>query len=361
LFIREPGGDFLLQESPFDSENDLYSAITQHPEVMPIDDLNLGRLMVVCREARFESGSADLILVDEGGQLVIIEVKRGNENPDARRVIAQMLDYGAQLWRTSREDFETRTAIPWLQQNWQAPSLPRSLIEAAVTRFELDEIEAEQFVSTLTANLSAGTFYYVVVARSLPPNLQKVLQYVGEVSNLPTAAVVVDYFRDPAGREIMAPRVAFCSTSVTTKTTPGKTNPQHFLEEVGPASDFWSEFFEFLQSLGGHFYWGSKGFSYRIELEGKLYTVLWGYPRTVWWLKSKSLGDEIEVLFEAPATYPEPLREAIRQVMRPLLDNSVGEPNEGKLKYIRLFVQSGLDERSDERLRTVLRSLWSTV
>jgi len=78
-------------------EEALHTAFEEHPQLFPAEDLNLGQLMVIGREVAFESGQADLIYLDEGGQIVIVEVKRGAENPDSRRVVAQMLDYGAHL------------------------------------------------------------------------------------------------------------------------------------------------------------------------------------------------------------------------------------------------------------------------
>ena len=52
------------------------------------------QILVVGREVSFESGKADLICIDERGQILIVEFKDGTENPDSRQIVAQMLDYG---------------------------------------------------------------------------------------------------------------------------------------------------------------------------------------------------------------------------------------------------------------------------
>lgn len=69
--------------------------------------------MVVGREANLESGYADLVLVDQTGQICLVEVKNEG-NPDTRRVVAQLLDYAAALWQLSIEDFARAVLRPFL-------------------------------------------------------------------------------------------------------------------------------------------------------------------------------------------------------------------------------------------------------
>lgn len=49
-------------------------------------------------EVPLESGSLDLLLADAHGRLALCEFKKGSENPDLRKVTAQILDNGASLW-----------------------------------------------------------------------------------------------------------------------------------------------------------------------------------------------------------------------------------------------------------------------
>jgi hypothetical protein len=61
-------------------------------------------------ELGFGAGPLDLLAADPQGRLVIVEFKRGTENPDVRKVVAQVLDYGASLWRTSYDEAGRRCA-----------------------------------------------------------------------------------------------------------------------------------------------------------------------------------------------------------------------------------------------------------
>ena len=112
LLVHHGGEEHVLPETPLPSEEKLHDAFELHPELFPAGELNLGQMMVVGREVGFESGAADLICVDEGGQIVIIELKKGTENPDSRRVVAQMLDYGAHLWGYNRQRLRGQNRPP---------------------------------------------------------------------------------------------------------------------------------------------------------------------------------------------------------------------------------------------------------
>ena len=84
--IPEP----VATETPFPTEAVLHSAIAAHPEVLPSEDLGLGPLVALGQELDFGHGPLDLLAVDATGRLAVIEFKRGTENPDVRKVIAQL-------------------------------------------------------------------------------------------------------------------------------------------------------------------------------------------------------------------------------------------------------------------------------
>jgi hypothetical protein len=277
-----------------------------------------------------------------------------------------MLDYGAYLWGSTYEDFEAKV-LPYLKKT-PLGQQPQTLAEAAATRLNLEEVGgAEGFAEAVRRNLADGTFIYAVVARTLPATLGTVLHYLAEVSRLQTAAITVDYFQDQ-DRRIMVPRVAFAyqrsvlpsrqSTSLTgtSPTTAIRTTPEQFLEAVGPASSYWEQLVQYMEGLPGKFFWGSKGFSYRIVYDGKQYPIVWGYPRTVWWLKSKSL-DELRVLVEAEPGWPESLRARVEQYTKTVLSiPGAQEQSEGSKKLAVFYISDSLSQQADASIREVLRA-----
>lgn len=350
LLVKAGGSEYVLGESTFDAEEDLHSAFERHPELLPAEDMNLGQLLVVGREVAFESGSADLILIDEGGEIVIAEFKKGVENPDSRRVVAQMLDYGAALWKQSPEEFASKIALPYLHRHLSGLAKLATLEDAARERLGLEEEGIQQFSSNLFANLSSGTFNYVVVARTLPPTLDSVLRYLGAVSCLKIYAVAVDYFRDGEKREIMAPRVVLSSAAAThPPAVVRKATPETFLKDVGPAVEFWDRLLQLLDGLAGKMYWGAKGFSYRVVIDGKQYPILWGWPRTIWWLKDKGVGDELELALTPRPEQPDRLRTLLAEHLILVQSCSGAKPRkEGPMETLVFNVQTGLPHAEAE-------------
>ncbi len=359
LLVRHDGKDYRLPETVVSQEVHLHDAFELNPELFPTDELNLGQLMVVGREVAFESGNADLICVDDSGQVVIIEMKRGTENPDSRRVVAQMLDYGSHLWGWTFEKFQSEIALPYFRR-CQKSAAPSTLQEAAAARLNLEDIGGpDGFEGALAANLEAGTFTYVVVARTLPSTLATVLRYLAKVSRLQTAAIIVDYFRDQ-DREILVPRVAFSSAQVQGTNSPGKTNERGFLLSVGPAAEFWTRFMEFLDTIPGKTSWGKKGFSYRMVVDGKHHSVVYGYPRTAWWLQNKGLGDELSILVSTEGDLPDELKRRVASVAESVRTLPGGRPSsEGKSRYVVFKVKDELPKATEEGLREALKTMFT--
>lgn len=88
-----------IDESSFGKEDSLQSYPYDNPDIIPIYDIDEdARLYIAAREFSTEHGPIDALGFDHVGNVYIIETKLFR-NADKRRVVAQMLDYGAALWR----------------------------------------------------------------------------------------------------------------------------------------------------------------------------------------------------------------------------------------------------------------------
>lgn len=173
---------FDLLEVPAPNEHHLQEIMKSNPQLIPSDDLGLdGDLLVVGRETALASGYIDLLCVARTGDIVLIEFKTGPQNPDFRHALAQLIDYGSDLWRLSLEDFDRGVVQRYLSGNHVMPSYRgASDLSAAIekTNWDLTEEEHGAFVSRLADVLSTGDFHYVVAAQRFTPAMQVSLEYM---------------------------------------------------------------------------------------------------------------------------------------------------------------------------------------
>ena len=220
----------ILEESAIELEEQLQEVLKENPSLLPAADLGLQPpLLVVGRESSLTSGYADLVCVDPNGVLVVVEVKRGKEG-DARRAIAQALDYGSDIWHETREGlksgreavsvFEETLALPYFSgSRYPDSDRPRSLREAAERLWSTAGESTEwweAFQANLESTLISGKYTYVVFAPEIPENVRTTVEYLSATTNFSFTAVEVDHFADETENfELYVPRAVAVPPPVT--------------------------------------------------------------------------------------------------------------------------------------------------
>jgi hypothetical protein len=183
LAIELPDGSWqLLEQVPAEHELQLQEQLKRQPELLPLEELGLvGPALVVGRESSLDSGRVDLVLLGNGGDLAVVEFKTGPQNPDFRECLAQLLDYGSDLWGMTLEEFETRVA----QRYFHGPHCPpgtvlpgASLDEAVTTLWGSAVDDAVDWRDRLQAQLRDGSFHYVAVAQHFTLSVLRTLRYL---------------------------------------------------------------------------------------------------------------------------------------------------------------------------------------
>lgn len=207
----------LATEARFVSEQALHDAVATFPELIPHERFGLGRLTVLAREFPCAAGFIDLLLVDEFGRLIICEVKKGTENADVRKVIAQMLDYGAALWKTDIDAFERAVS--------QCEPRSGETLAGTVTAKYGILTEPEAFRLRVAQCLADGDLVFLYVVRDLDPRTERVVDYLTTRPRIPLFVVEVDNFVAD-GASVLVPRAVGVPSWVTGEPSgPAVENP----------------------------------------------------------------------------------------------------------------------------------------
>lgn len=97
------GKSEILKPELFDKEVILQEIVKKHPEIIPLEEIDesYDQLLIIGREFNVEkAGSIDLLAIDTTGLLTIIEFKL-DKNTDIRKVVAQTIEYAANIWEMS--------------------------------------------------------------------------------------------------------------------------------------------------------------------------------------------------------------------------------------------------------------------
>ncbi len=283
----------VLTEVRADNELQLQEQLKHHPDLIPIEEFGLpGPMMVVGRETSMLSGAADLLGVTPSADIVVIEFKTGPENSDFRSALAQVLDYGAQLWKGDYDRFDALAVSYFTGPHCPPNAVTKgcsSLIAAATSNWpEWPAEERDQFEQRVAANIKAGAFHYVVAAQRFRPSMEHTVAYLNAVTLTGVRCHLVEIIRfldDHNKIEAFEARTILTAASGTRTTAPSNLSREEFLSRVtGEAfRDQLRELFEVCEAKGLTLYWGTVGMAIKlpsIDKEDGL-SIGWAHPTGV--------------------------------------------------------------------------------
>ena len=180
----------LIGKSGFGKELNLQEYIHQHPEAIPVYEIQQDkRLWVAAREFDTPSGPIDALAIDQDGDIYIIETKLF-ENADKRRVVAQALDYGASLWKHFT-DFANFILL--IDRHAQA-EWAMSFREKVKESFKLEDLQVESLVERMRQNLQDGNLKFVVLMDSMDERLKELITYINQKSSFDIYGVELELY-----------------------------------------------------------------------------------------------------------------------------------------------------------------------
>jgi len=160
----------LVQSFSYGDEKELQKLLAESPDLIPAKDMREGasQLVAVVREYSVPIGSIDLLGFTAEGEIAVIECKLANNPEIKRKVIGQVLEYGASLWGMRYEEFDQRI------QDKTGETLA-DLVHSEVDESEWDE---ELFRSNIEDNLEQGNFILVIVVDEINDQLTRIIRFL---------------------------------------------------------------------------------------------------------------------------------------------------------------------------------------
>jgi len=191
-----------IDPANFGKENYLQQYIYENPESIPLYEIKEDiRLLILKREFPTDSGPIDALGIDKDGEIYLIETKL-YKNPDKRLVVAQVMDYGASIWRSGLDFNQFVSMIEEsISKNFKI-NLNQKLTEF----FDLEEEEIIQLLKNIERNLNDGKFKFVVLMDKLHDQLKDLIVYINENSKFDIFAVELEYYKYESF-EILIPKL----------------------------------------------------------------------------------------------------------------------------------------------------------
>jgi hypothetical protein len=234
IYLIGDDGPVEMRATLFDSEADLQDLVARYPNLLAGAQMTPGdprRWLLVRREMGVpvktggsDNFSVDHLFVDHEADPTVVEVKRSTDTRIRREVVGQMLDYAANGVRY-----------------WPAEHLRRLYEEQCVldARDPLEylqevvgpDVEPDDFWFRVGENLEIGRVRMVFVADVVPPELQRIVEFLNEgMTRAQVYAVEIPQFRATDGRRSVVPRLIGATGWATSR--PGRDRSQPSLEEA---------------------------------------------------------------------------------------------------------------------------------
>lgn len=308
---------FNLVEVTAQSEHALQEITKANPQLIPSDDLGLdGELVVVGRETTLASGSIDLLCLARSGDLVLIEFKTGPQNPDFRHALAQVIDYGSDLWGTSLEDFD-RGVVQRYLSGGHCDTQYKGVadLDELIGRsgWELSESQREALGARLSDVLKVGDFTFAVAAQRFTSGMSTSLDYLNTTMRR-GRFYLVEVVR-LQGQDLVAHAAQVVSSPPKAAGSGGSTvasqaNESDFLDRIESDAyrDAMKDIFAACRKLGLTLAWGAKGTSIRIETPDRSepLSIGWAFLEGDQWYGARhlTLGVDEASLQENPSVRP---------------------------------------------------------
>ena len=162
----------------FFQENWLQELIQSNPQILPIDDIEVGfsPLLSLGREISTNVGSIDNLFISPDGYITIVETKLWR-NPEAKReVVGQILDYAKELANWTFTDFNNEI---------KKRNSENFGILDIINKYEpQDEQSKSNLIDNIERNLKRGRFLLLIVGDGIRESVEEMVDYLSNSAQL---------------------------------------------------------------------------------------------------------------------------------------------------------------------------------
>lgn len=196
-----------LNAHVYEGEQDLQRLLHSAPGILSATQFGGPEFIVAAREFGLPgSGATDLVAVAADGSILVAECKLARNDEIKRKVIGQIFEYAAFLWKRPYAEFDAT-----FQRLLGAPlaDLVRQRLDEAAASEKAVEWNDESFRERVQENLDSGNFVLAIVVDDLNEELSRTIAYLnerGRGNNFLLYALQLLTFKD-AGTEVMIPQL----------------------------------------------------------------------------------------------------------------------------------------------------------
>ena len=160
-----------VESADYTAEKELQKLLSETPSLITIDEIrdNASPLVAAVREVGLPgSGFTDLLAFSADGDIVLVECKLAANIEIKRKVIAQLLEYGAYLWNMTYDDLN----------NVILQKTNKDLAELVGEAAGDPEWNEEEFRGSVQSTLEKGSFILIIAVDEMNEELTRTIRFL---------------------------------------------------------------------------------------------------------------------------------------------------------------------------------------
>ena len=179
-----------LEKKSIELEDKLQNFLSSNPEIIPIDDIKPGaKTIILAREFPVKVGAIDILGVDKDGKIYILETKLA-KNVTKREVIAQILEYGAYLYKSYTSDEFIKKLDSHIKEK------ENTTLKDKLSLLSIEDEEKEDFIEIMKDNFNNKAYKFFIVMDKVPEEVKNIIIFLNEISMIDIYAVELEYYED---------------------------------------------------------------------------------------------------------------------------------------------------------------------